>query len=461
MRRFFAFFAVFAVFLSPLAVAQSINNPGGTIPLYNAAGTGWLKFTNVSPGLSLGVGAGATKLNDTAASEDVFIGYAAGTSAQTGVNTFHTFVGSQAGASAAAGTGGVAIGQKSLISATSLSTSVAVGSKAFANLTSALSDVAVGYNAGTNSNATNLGGRVFLGYGAGLNDNGDRSIAIGYFAGPQTTNSTTSNAENIAIGYLTLDHAGGFRNIAMGSLSGYNVTTGGANIFIGYNSGIFATSASTNVWIGSGTGGSNTTVGRSIFLGTNAGSSVPDATQNIFVAGASTNDRIDDVYFSEGYSDATPTGWTLHGTNGSGSNIGGGDTYIAGGMGTGTGIGGSVKLRVAPAGSTGSALNNLVDALTIDSTRAATWSGVIPVVTGTGTPTIATGSTDTAGEVTGGTLATSIVITFSVAKTNAPFCTVTSQSALASFGYTISTTAITISLTATTGEKVNYVCFQH
>lgn len=87
--------------------------------------------------------------------------------------------------------------------------------------------------------------------------------------------------------------------------------------------------------------------------------------------------------------------------------------------------------------------------------------GTIPTVSGTGSPTIAAGSTDTAGEVTGGSLATSIVITFSAAKTNAPFCTVTSQSSVASFGYTISTTAITISLAATSSEKVDYLCMQH
>lgn len=87
--------------------------------------------------------------------------------------------------------------------------------------------------------------------------------------------------------------------------------------------------------------------------------------------------------------------------------------------------------------------------------------GTIPTVTGTGTPTIVTGSTDTAGEVTGGTLATSIVVTFSSVKTNAPFCTVTEQTQLAAFAYTISTSAITITQTATTGAKVDYHCFQH
>lgn len=90
-----------------------------------------------------------------------------------------------------------------------------------------------------------------------------------------------------------------------------------------------------------------------------------------------------------------------------------------------------------------------------------TFTGTIPTVTGTGTPTIVTGSTDSAGEVTSGVTATSVVITFSSAKTNAPFCVVSPQTNLVSFAYTISTTAITITQTATSGEVIDYHCTQH
>ena len=87
--------------------------------------------------------------------------------------------------------------------------------------------------------------------------------------------------------------------------------------------------------------------------------------------------------------------------------------------------------------------------------------GTAPTPTGTGTPTIATGSTDTSGEVTAGASATSVVITFSAAKTNAPFCVVTSQTQLAAFSYSVSTTAITITQTATSGNKIDYHCTQN
>jgi hypothetical protein len=81
-----------------------------------------------------------------------------------------------------------------------------------------------------------------------------------------------------------------------------------------------------------------------------------------------------------------------------------------------------------------------------------------PAISGTGTPTIATGSTDEAGQVTAGTAATSVIITFNLTHTNAPFCVVTDQVNLAAFTYTLSNTAITITQTATTGNKINYRC---
>lgn len=63
-------------------------------------------------------------------------------------------------------------------------------------------------------------------------------------------------------------------------------------------------------------------------------------------------------------------------------------TYCAS-QGTGTGIGGSFIIQVAPAGSTGSTQNALVTALTIDSTKQATFAGAIS--SSASTPSIAAG----------------------------------------------------------------------
>jgi hypothetical protein len=83
--------------------------------------------------------------------------------------------------------------------------------------------------------------------------------------------------------------------------------------------------------------------------------------------------------------------------------------------------------------------------------------GTIPVLTEAGTgSSITTGSTDMAGEITEGTLATGAVITFANAYTNVPFAIVVSEAGLL-FSYTVSTTAITITnIGALSSTKLSY-----
>ena len=59
------------------------------------------------------------------------------------------------------------------------------------------------------------------------------------------------------------------------------------------------------------------------------------------------------------------------------TNTAGADRIISASKGTGTGVGGGIRLQVAPAGTTGSAQNALADALVIDSTKLATFSGAV------------------------------------------------------------------------------------
>lgn len=140
----------------------------------------------------------------------------------------------------------------------------------------------------------------------------------------------------------------------------------------------------------------------------------------------------------------------------SGAGLSGANINLTPGNGTGTGASNGGSVVVTP----GTSTNGVPGTLTVASGDQK-FTGSAPVPTGTGTPTMATGSTDSAGEATSGATATSLIITFAKAKTNAPFCTVTPQTQLVAFAYTISTTAITITQTATSGEKIDYVCFQH
>jgi len=84
--------------------------------------------------------------------------------------------------------------------------------------------------------------------------------------------------------------------------------------------------------------------------------------------------------------------------------------------------------------------------------------GSAPALTSCGTSPAITG-TDFSGVVTMGTGSpTGCTITFATAYTSTPNCTVTWQTNIASMQYTLSTTAITLTQTGTSSNKVNYIC---
>lgn len=96
--------------------------------------------------------------------------------------------------------------------------------------------------------------------------------------------------------------------------------------------------------------------------------------------------------------------------------------------------------------------------LALDTANHLRTTGAAPTLSGGGTSPSING-TDVAGTVTFGTSApASVTITFAVAYTNAPFCVVTWQTNLASMGYTITNTAIAVTQTGTSSNKINYDC---
>lgn len=112
--------------------------------------------------------------------------------------------------------------------------------------------------------------------------------------------------------------------------------------------------------------------------------------------------------------------------------------------------GAALLLACAPAG----AANQVIDGDLIG-------SGAPPVLSACGTSPAVVGS-DLAGVVTMGTgTPTGCVITFAVAKAAAPKCVVMWQAQiLASQSYTVTNTAITLVQTATSSNKVSYICVQ-
>lgn len=93
--------------------------------------------------------------------------------------------------------------------------------------------------------------------------------------------------------------------------------------------------------------------------------------------------------------DTNPVAQTLSVQNvlvGGTSNVAGANFTIAGSQGKGTGVGGSLVFQVAPAGSAGTTVNALVTALTVDSTKLATFAGQLNVPAMTQTSAAQTGT---------------------------------------------------------------------
>jgi hypothetical protein len=160
----------------------------------------------------------------------------------------------------------------------------------------------------------------------------------------------TAGSNAIAVGFVAT--ASGTQSIALG-----NATASGiASFALGTSASASANGALALGQSASATGTGAIAIGRAAAAGANE-----------FVSGCPVSQgfQITNVYFGSGKTDAAPVSYTINGTGGSGTDVAGGTLNLAGGRGTGTGAGGNVVLRVAPAGTTGTALNALVDVVTI------------------------------------------------------------------------------------------------
>jgi hypothetical protein len=153
----------------------------------------------------------------------------------------------------------------------------------------------------------------------------------------------------------------GFRVIAHADSSQLRlISTGGVNSSALYQGwalgGLSAGQAA--FWCGDGNSGQNQKLWAGLtatFPTTGAGAKfeLNLADSRLTIGGGST------AYGATYATNASPTAAVVAGTSGSGTNIAGGSLTLEGGIGTGTGVGGSVLVKVAPAGSTGAALNTL------------------------------------------------------------------------------------------------------
>ena len=161
------------------------------------------------------------------------MGYNAGLSITTGVQ--NTFVGALAGDALTDADNNIAIGRSALSSDTLGSRSVAIGFQALRdqNFTSATDtlNVAVGQNAGLS--ITTGKQNTFIGALAGDGtDDGSSNTAVGY----QALSGNAGNT-NTAIGHASLIACTGTDNTGIGEFSGFELTSGGNNTFLGGDSG--------------------------------------------------------------------------------------------------------------------------------------------------------------------------------------------------------------------------------
>ncbi len=229
---------------------------------------------------------------------------------------------------------------------TALTTSVgltAVGTNAAASLTTSARCTAIGFNALT-TNATGGADCTAVGYEALKVTTINSNTAVG----SQACTATTNGSDMTAIGDKALKAMVNAASCTAVGSSALVLSTSGNNTAIGAFAGSVNVSGSSN-----------------IFIGESAGDATANNVSNRFVAGSNSS-PIATVFFGNGETNAAPQNVIFKATGGSGSNIAGASQTIAGGIGTGTGIGGSIVFQTAIAGGSSSTPNTLATALTID-----------------------------------------------------------------------------------------------
>lgn len=183
-----------------------------------------------------------------------------------------------------------------------------------------------------------------------------------------TTLSLSSTV--VAPGTLTIPSSGLVLN---GSGSGSSIVnapaTGGGTATLPAGSGTLAYSSSIPV-----SANPSATIGLTAVNGSAASFMTSDSAPLLSQAIAPTWTGIH-IYAPTAAASPTALSWAAQSVLGGTSNTAGASWTFKASQGTGTGVGGSLIFQVAPAGTTGSSQNALATALTIDGTKAASFTG--------------------------------------------------------------------------------------
>lgn len=268
-----------------------------------------------------------------------------------GVVTSNIFLGEGSGNLSLSGTDNLGFGTNTLQDVITSQYNVAIGSNALKDATAASANIAIGVTA--------MAGNL----------SSDHNVGIGYAS---LLNLASGSGENVGIGgYTGSANTTGTGNIYMGYATGNSLTSGSYNVIIGNRavSGSSYAGGSSNTLIGY-----NTTMPTGVSFAVVLGAGSSGVISNSFSCGTfSGGATVDDVAFGGGYEDNTNFGssYTIHTTHvkaGNSNQAMSGELILAGGKGTGTGVGGSVLMQVAPAGGAGSAQNAYVTKFTLKGT---------------------------------------------------------------------------------------------
>lgn len=285
-----------------------------------------------------GVGAGTA---DTSGHDNTFIGFDAGITVTTGSS--NTVVGSQVGPTSVITTGArnTIVGATITPAATNVTDTVYVGSGAGTSAIGNAGDVVLGS----------------LAQGGASNQTANTTLAVVSIGYSANGNSSYSAADAVTVGAFS--SAGGADDIILGA----GVQSNSADTFVaGHGGNTSSTNYITTTAANQITFGTSTKALKDMFLGNGAAGIA--APSNITIQ-------------------PTPV---LTGT----TNTAGASFTILGGNSTGTGVGGSIVFKTAAAGSTGSTVNTLTQAASIDSTGAlnlgvnATSTGLLNLATSVG-----------------------------------------------------------------------------
>lgn len=237
----------------------------------------------------------------------------------------------------------------------------------------------IGGTSGQNAVAGSLG-NTGIGYDSlAFVTTGNYNTSLGY----NVLRGVTTSTGNIGIGVTVLNTATGSKNIHIGNDSWNNFVSGNGNTGIGSNVGFNITGGSDNTLLGSNisafTSGSYS---ESIALGKYA--TLTASNQMVIGDNAA---PINNLYLGKGVSQASLTGnFSLNATSiragvtDINSNY---DFIINGSQGTGTGTGGDIVFKTAPADiSTGTTQNALVTVMTLKDSGILNIANIPTVVTG-------------------------------------------------------------------------------